>query len=136
MSAWCRTLVSTVGLLSSCVRQPPRAPDPAAEPLRRCATASLASASDVVSGLELRRAAEWDVYDALLRRRPAFFARLATEAALSAVVVAERRVLGPLAALRGVGAGDVVCVRRLTAAEVYRLTGLMAPAGVEVVRLP
>jgi hypothetical protein len=136
MPAWCRNLVMTVGLLSSCVRQPPRAADPAAEPLRRCATASLASASDVVSGLELRRAAEWNVYDALLRRRPVFLARLATEAALSAVVVAERRVLGPLAALRGVGAGDVVCVRRLTAAEVYRLTGLTAPAGVEVIRLP
>jgi hypothetical protein len=79
------------------------------------------------------------LYDAIRRLRPNYFVTRAPstiyhwpEAAF--VVIVNRQAIGGLDELRGMGITRFAYIRRLPAAEVLMLTGMLAPdGGVELV---
>lgn len=88
----------------------------------------------VISAAELRASDATNVYDAIQRLRPAFFAtRGATsflaEPSQPIVVIVNQLVMGGVGELRHIESASVRSIRRLNAAEVYSLTGRSAPAG-------
>jgi len=140
-------LVIVVVLLSSgCVRYgaASASPTPAASggagPVTGCAAAAGSAGSSVITAAELGHTGGSNLYDAIRRLRPAFFIRrgptsINNEPAVAMVVIVNRRVVGGLDELRSMGATDLVCVRRLAAAEVYLITGTSPPdGGIELVR--
>ena len=142
-----RELTIVVVLLSSaCVRQrtarTPGVPSASetAGSVTGCGAAGAAARSSVITAAEFRRTGAANLYDGIERLRPAFFTRrgrtsINNEPAVSIVVIVNRQVIGGLDELRSMGATDLVCVRRLRAAEVYLITGVSPPdGGIELVR--
>ena len=88
----------------------------------------------LITSAEIRRTGASNVYDALLQLRPAFLATrgpisFQNEPQLRFAVVIDRRVIGGLEELRAMEVIDVASVRRLTAGEVFQLTGVAVSAG-------
>ena len=74
------------------------------------------------------------MYDAITRLRPTFFATrgsisLMNEPPSTIVVVVNRSIVGGVDELRGIETRAVRAVRRLSAADVFQLTGRSAPSG-------
>ena len=95
-----------------------------------------------VGASELQASGASNLYDAIARTRPAFFATrgatsILAEPSEGIVVIINRSVQGGLSELRMIDARIVRSIRRLNAAEVYSITGRSAPAGgIEVVLGP
>jgi hypothetical protein len=106
----------------------------------RSSTASAPSAT-LITSEELRATGVSSLYDAISRARPTFFAARGRISILneppSMVVIENRQVRGGLEQLRGIDASYVRAVRRLSAAEVYQITGKTSSSGgVEVILGP
>jgi hypothetical protein len=87
-----------------------------------------------IGAAELRRVDAMNMYEAITRLRPTFFAtRGATsflnEPSSAIVVVVNRSIVGGVDELRSIEARAVRAVRRLSAADVFQLTGRSAPSG-------
>jgi hypothetical protein len=100
-----------------------------------------AVSSTLITAEELEATSQSNLYDAIVRARPAFFATRARISILheppSMVVIENRQVRGGLEELRGIDARHVRSVRRLSAAEVYQMTGrAVSSGGVEVLLGP
>jgi hypothetical protein len=108
----------------------------------RDGVARLSSPSpNLITADELRATGLTDLYDAIAKARPAFFATRGTTSILNEptafVVIMNRAVNGGLDQLRGLDARVVRSVRRLSASDVYQITGKAASSGgVEVVMGP
>jgi hypothetical protein len=104
-----------------------------------CAAAR-SGGSSIIMAAELHRTGASNLYDAIRQLRPAFFSRrgptsINNEPTAAMVVIMNRRVIGGLDELRSMGVTDLVCVRRLHAADVYLITGSSPPdGGIELVR--
>jgi hypothetical protein len=90
--------------------------------------------ANLISATELRATGASNLYDAITQTRPAFFAtRGATsflaEPASPIVVIVNQSIEGGIGELRRIDAKLVRSVRRLSAPEVYQLTGRSAPSG-------
>jgi hypothetical protein len=88
----------------------------------------------VISAEELRGSDASNVYDAIVRLRPAFFATRGSTSILAEpsepiVVIINRSIRGGVNELRDIEASNVRSIRRLTAAEVFSITGRSAPSG-------
>jgi hypothetical protein len=94
---------------------------------------------NVLIAEELLGANATNLYDAIIRLRPGFFATrgytsFINEPANQIVVVINRSIQGGLGELRTIAPAAVRTVRRLSASDVYQLTGRSAPSGgIEVV---
>lgn len=91
-------------------------------------------APNLITATELRATGTSNLYDAISQTRPAFFATrggtsFLAEPANAIVVIVNRSVEGGLAELRRIDARLVRSVRRLSAPEVFQLTGKSAPSG-------
>lgn len=96
-------------------------------------TLSTAARQDI-GAAELRGVDALNMYEAITRLRPAFFStRGATsfmnEPPSAIVVVVNRSIVGGVDELRGIETRAVRAVRRLSAADVFQLTGRSAPSG-------
>jgi hypothetical protein len=94
----------------------------------------------IIDAVELRGAAASNLYDAIVQLRPAFFATrgaisLINEPPNEIIVIVNRQVRGGVSELRQINTTQTKSVRRLTAAEVFQLTGASAPAGGILVEL-
>lgn len=104
----------------------------------RVATAT-SSASSTITAAEIQRTTGSNLYDAIVQLRPRFFAvrgmtSLNNEPEHAIVVIVDGKVVGGVSELRGIAVAITKSVRRLSAADVYQMTGLSAPAGgIEVV---
>jgi hypothetical protein len=136
-------VISVVLLLSACVRHwAPGAPSALgpAGPATGCAAAAVSYTSSVIAAEEFGSTGAANLYDAIRQLRPAFFATrgltsIYNEPHESVVVVMNRHVIGDQDELRSMGTAGLLCVKRLTAADVYQITGTSAPdGGVELVR--
>ena len=101
-------------------------------------SAAPAASPTLITSEELQATDQTNLYDAITRVRPAFFAIRGRISILheppSMVVIENRQVLGGLEQLRSIDARHVRGVRRLSAAEVYQMTGRsVSSGGVEVV---
>ena len=88
----------------------------------------------VISAEGLRGTNASNVYDAISRLRPAFFATRGSTSILAEppepiVVILNRSILGGVSELRNLESVNVRSVRRLTAAEVFSMTGHSASSG-------
>ena len=96
----------------------------------------------VISAEELRDTDASNVYDAIVRLRPAFFATRGSTSILAEpsepiVVIVNRAIRGGVNELRDIESSNVRSIRRLTAAEVFSITGRSAPSGgIEVLVVP
>jgi hypothetical protein len=137
-------VIVVVVLFSACATQrtPSTPQSPSGETAGRvtgCAAAR-SGRSSVIMAAELRRTGASNLYDAIRQLRPAFFTArgptsINNEPAEAMVVIVNRRVIGGLDELRSMGVTDLVCVRRLAAADVYLITGTSPPnGGIELVR--
>jgi hypothetical protein len=101
-------------------------------PAARASTAPAAS-STLITSEELRSTSQSNLYDAITQARPTFFAARGPISVLheppSMVVIENRQVRGGLEQLRSIDARYVRAVRRLSAAEVYQMTGRAASSG-------
>lgn len=103
------------------------------------ASGSSAPTSSTIDAVELQQVAGSNLYDAINQLRPGFFASrngtsLLNEPGDEILVVLDRHVLGGVSELRGIATKITKSVRRLSAADVFQITGRMAPSGgVEVV---
>jgi hypothetical protein len=101
-------------------------------PPARASTAPAASAA-LITSQELRATGLSNLYDAIAFARPTFFAARGATSILneppSMVVIENRHVQGGLEHLRGIDARYVRAVRRLSAADVYQMTGRAASSG-------
>jgi len=110
------------------------------------ARTSASTAAPVVSApfgaigtTELDRANTSDLFDAIATLRPSYFSTRGStsfrnEPDAPIVVILNGRIRGGVAELRGIAVALTRSVRRLSAAEVYQMTGLSAPSGgIEVV---
>ena len=98
------------------------------EPRSGCAAANGAATSSVISGGELQGTRAANLYDAIRRLRPGYFntrgpSSIYNDPGDPIVVIANRHVIGGLDELRAMEVSGLVCVRRLSAAEVSLLTG-------------
>ena len=103
-------------------------------------TASAASTNPTfISAAELQATGASNAYDAILQIRPAFFASrggtsFINEPPDAIVVIVDRRATGGVSELRNLSTAIIKSIKRLSAAEVFNLTGRSAPAGgIEVV---
>jgi hypothetical protein len=106
-------------------------------PPARLATTA-AHSSTLITSEELRAAGASSLYDAISRVRPAFFATRGATSILneppSMFVIENRQIRGGLEQLRSIDARYVRAVRRLSAADVYEMTGRASSSGgVEVI---
>jgi len=141
-----RDLVIIVGLLSSaCARHStdslPEAPliSETISPVMVCAAPAGSSTYSVITAAELYWTRASNLYDAIRRLRPAYFAvrgpaSIYNEPAAPIVVIANRHVIGGVDELRTREATDLLCVRRLSAEDVSLITGTLSSAvGIELV---
>lgn len=101
-------------------------------------SAAPAVSATVITSEELQATDQTNLYDAITRARPAFFATRGPISILheppSMVVIENRQVRGGLEHLRTIDARHVRGVRRLSAGEVFQMTGhAVSSGGVEVV---
>jgi hypothetical protein len=104
-----------------------------------CASASASRADrgspfSPIEATELRASGASNVYDAVSRLRPSFFATrggtsFLNEPADKLVVIVGQTVEGGVAVLRDIDPRIVRTVRKLSASDVYQLTGRSAPDG-------
>ena len=93
----------------------------------------------LITAAEVGRTTASNLYDAIVQVRPDFFTyrgrtSLINEPDNALLVIVHRHAVGGLAQLRNIPIALTVSVKRLSAADVYQITGLSAPAGgVEVV---
>jgi hypothetical protein len=104
-------------------------------------SAAPAASSSLITSEELQSTSQSNLYDAITQARPMFFATRGPISILheppSMVVIENRQVQGGLEQLRSIDARHVRSVRRLSAAEVYQMTGrAVSSGGVEVVLGP
>jgi hypothetical protein len=92
-----------------------------------------------INAAELRATGASNAYDAILQIRPAFFATrggtsFINEPPDAIVVIVDRRATGGVSELRNLSTAIIKSIKRLSAAEVFNMTGRSAPAGgIEVV---
>jgi hypothetical protein len=104
-----------------------------------CMAANGASSSSVITGEELQETRAANLYEAIRRLRPAYFdsrgpSSIYNDPGDPMMVIANRHVIGGVDELRGMDTAGLVCVRRLSAAEVSLLTGRTAWSdGIELV---
>ena len=116
----CLPVMIAFSLLTACVASAPRQPT---------------TRPTVISAAELRKTDATNVYDAIQRLRPAFFTTrggtsfLAEPAEPILVILNQMVVTGGLAELQHIESASVRSIRRLSAAEVFNMTGRSAPAG-------
>jgi hypothetical protein len=96
--------------------------------------------SSTIEAAELQRAGASNLYDAINQLRPGFFASRNSVSVLAQpadeiLIIVDRRVLGGVSELLGIATKITKSVRRLSAADVFQMTGRMAPAGGVVVVL-
>jgi hypothetical protein len=133
-------ICSLCAVAAACYRAPTAAANnpQATEPVDR-AGARVAFNSSAISPAELQASSASNLYDAINQVRPAFFmsrsrTSLLNEPDEDIVVIVDRRVLGGVSELRDIATKITKSVKRLTAAEVYQITGKRASSGgVEVV---
>lgn len=95
--------------------------------------------SSVITAEELRRTRASNLYDAIRRLRPNYFltrgpSTIYNQPEAAFVVIVNRHAIGGLQELHDIATDQFVCVRRLTAAEVLMITGVLAPdGGIELV---
>jgi len=98
----------------------------------RSSTAPAPSAT-LITSEELRATGVSSLYDAISHARPTFFAPRGRISILNEptamVVIENRQVRGGLEQLRSIDASYVRAVRRLSAAEVYQMTGRASSSG-------
>ena len=88
---------------------------------------------------DLERANTTDLYDAIAKLRPAYFATRGSTSILNGsavpiVVIINGRIVGGVAELRNISVAITRSVRRLDASDVYQMTGVSVPSGgIEVV---
>lgn len=88
---------------------------------------------------ELDRANTTDLYEAIAKLRPAYFATRGSTSILNAsdlpiVVIINGRIVGGVAELRNISVAITRTVRRLDASDVYQITGQsVSSGGIEVV---
>ena len=117
---WSRALAALVVLTSACASASTHA--------------ARTSPFSPIEASELRAAGASNVYDAISRLRPSFFATrggtsFLNEPADKLVVVIGQTVQGGVAELRDIDPRIVSAVRKLSASDVYQLTGRFAPDG-------
>jgi len=100
-------------------------------------TAAPMASSTLITSEELQATSQSNLYEAIVRARPTFFATRGPISILheppSMVVIENRLVRGGLEQLRSIDARHVRGVRRLSAAEVFQMTGrAVSSGGVEV----
>jgi hypothetical protein len=113
----------------------------ASTPTSDGATRPSRSATGVITGDEIRSTGASNLYDAISLARPTFFASRGATSVLNEpapfVVVMNRMVHGGVEQLRSLDARIVRSVRRLSAADVYQITGKASSSGgVEVMLGP
>jgi hypothetical protein len=141
-----RDLVIVVGLLSmACAGHStaslPEAPmiSETISPVTGCAAPAGSSTYSVITAAELQWTRASNLYDAIRRLRPAYFesrgpSSIYNEPAADIVVIVNRHVIGGVDELRSMDMTDLVCVRRISAADVSLITGTMSSAvGIELV---
>lgn len=135
------TLLVLCSSASACYRSPETsAPVPAtnASTAERVSAAT-SSTSSTITAAEIQRTSASNLYDAIVQLRPAYFASRGStsfnnEPEHAIVVIIDGRVRGGLAELRSIAVAITKSARRLSAADVYQLTGISASAGgIEVV---
>jgi hypothetical protein len=108
-------------------------------PAAKRAPARVAFNSSPIGTEELQAATASNLYDAINQVRPAFFTSrnhisLLNEPDDEILVIVDRHVLGGVSELREIATKITKSVKRLSAAEVFQMTGHAAPSGgVEVV---
>jgi hypothetical protein len=129
---------------AACARHSARVP-PAPEmsgstdPGTGCPAANGASSSSIITGEQLQDTRAANLYEAIRRLRPAYFdsrgpSSIYNDPGDPIVVIANRHVIGGVDELRGMDTAGLVCVRRLSSAEVSLLTGTTAWSdGIELV---
>jgi hypothetical protein len=111
----------------------------ATEPGESALRQSPARSPWTITAAELQLTSASNLYDAILQLRPDFFTRRGATSFLNEpehafLVIINRRTLGGLAELRDIPVARATAVRRLSAAEIFQITALSAPAGgIEVV---
>ena len=131
-------ICSLCAVASACYRAPTAAANSPQATVDR-AGARVAFNSSAISPAELQASSASNLYDAINQVRPAFFmsrsrTSLLNEPDEDIVVIVDRRVLGGVSELRDIATKITKSVKRLTAAEVYQITGKRASSGgVEVV---
>lgn len=90
--------------------------------------------SSTITATEIQHTSASNLYDAILQLRAGFFMQRGSTSLLNEpdnalLVIIDRRAIGGLIELRHVPAALTGSVKRLTAAEVFYLTGLSAPSG-------
>ncbi len=141
-----RNLVIVIGFLSSaCARHSmaglPEAPliSETIGPAPGCTAAPGSTTYSVITAAELQRTSASNLYDAMRRLRPAYFATrglasIYNEPAAATVVIVNRHAIGDVDDLRSMEVTGLACVRRLSAADVSLITGTLAIAvGIELV---
>jgi hypothetical protein len=96
-------------------------------------TAAPSQSSTLITSDELRATGVSNLYEAIARARPTFFATRGGTSILnpppSMVVIENRHVRGGLEQLHSIDARYVRAVRRLSAADVYQMTGRASSSG-------
>ena len=97
------------------------------------------ASSSTIDAAELQRTGASNLYDAINQLRPGFFPSRGRTSVLNQsddeiLVVLDRQVLGGVSELRNIATKITRSVRRLSAADVFQITGRMASSGgIEVV---
>jgi hypothetical protein len=133
---WCRQLLPVLLVCVACVHSAP----PSGASLATTSAPLRATSPLAPLGLaELDRANTADLYDAIAKLRPAYFATRGSTSILNAsdvpiVVIINGRIVGGVAELRNISVAITRSVRRLDASDVYQMTGQSVPSGgIEVV---
>lgn len=114
-------------------------PDTSASELRQVAAPGPMPSPSLITAAEVRRTTASNLYDAIVQVRPDFFTSrgrtsLINEPENAMLVIVHRHAMGGLSELRNISVALTISVKRLSASDVYQITGLSAPAGgVEVV---
>jgi hypothetical protein len=130
-------------LCQNCAGQPylPDAPlaSEIAGTVTACSAAAGSATSSVITAAELQQTRAANLYDIIRRLRPGYFSirgpsSILNEPADAIVVIVNRHIIGGVDELRSMQAINLMCVRRLPAAEVSLITGTLGWAdGIELV---
>jgi hypothetical protein len=137
-------LIAVVLLASACASHSaslPEAPlmSETAAPTTGCAAAGGSSTRSVITATELQRTNASNLYDAIRGVRPGYLAprrptRVMNQPETGIVVIVNRHVIGDVDELASMGVTGLVCVRRLSSADVALITGTTAlDGGIELV---
>jgi hypothetical protein len=125
---------------AACYRAPTAAAnDPQANELAANRTPARVTFSSSISPTELQATGASNLYDAINQSRPGFFmsrsrTSLINEPDDDFLVIVDRQVLGGVSELRNIATKTTKFVTRLSAADVFQITGKRASSGgVEVV---